>query len=333
MITIPSDYVPKLDHFELQRAIDYVKKTFQSEISQALNLQRVSAPLFVLRASGLNDNLSGEERPVSFAIPDVGAEAEVVHSLAKWKRMALAKYGFSVGQGLYTDMNAIRRDETLDNLHSVYVDQWDWERIIAPTDRTEKTLRETVQAIVSTICNVNHLVQARFPSLDTTIRREVTFFTAQELEDRWPKKTPEEREYLAAQEYKTIFIQGIGHRLHSGQRHGNRAPDYDDWTLNGDIILWNDVLGCAFELSSMGIRVDEAALREQLADVHAEERASLPFHRALLQGDYPQTIGGGIGQSRLCMLLLGTCHIGEIQASVWDEETHKACEKAGIRLL
>lgn len=333
MITIPSDYVPKLDHFELQRAIDYVKKTFQSEISQALNLQRVSAPLFVLRASGLNDNLSGEERPVSFAIPDVGAEAEVVHSLAKWKRMALAKYGFSVGQGLYTDMNAIRRDETLDNLHSVYVDQWDWERIIAPTDRTEKTLRETVQAIVSTICNVNHLVQARFPSLDTTIRREVTFFTAQELEDRWPKKTPEEREYLAAQEYKTIFIQGIGHRLHSGQRHGDRAPDYDDWTLNGDIILWNDVLGCAFELSSMGIRVDEAALRAQLADAHAEERATLPFHRALLQGDYPQTIGGGIGQSRLCMLLLGTCHIGEIQASVWDEETLKACDKVGIKLL
>lgn len=333
MITIPSDYVPKLDHFELQRAIDYVKKTFQSEISQALNLQRVSAPLFVLRASGLNDNLSGEERPVSFAIPDVGAEAEVVHSLAKWKRMALAKYGFSVGQGLYTDMNAIRRDETLDNLHSVYVDQWDWERIIAPTDRTEKTLRETVQAIVSTICNVNHLVQARFPSLDTTIRREVTFFTAQELEDRWPKKTPEEREYLAAQEYKTIFIQGIGHRLHSGQRHGDRAPDYDDWTLNGDIILWNDVLGCAFELSSMGIRVDEAALCAQLADAHAEERATLPFHRALLQGDYPQTIGGGIGQSRLCMLLLGTCHIGEIQASVWDEETLKACEKVGIKLL
>lgn len=333
MITIPSDYVPKLDHFELQRAIDYVKKTFQSEISQALNLQRVSAPLFVLRASGLNDNLSGEERPVSFAIPDVGAEAEVVHSLAKWKRMALAKYGFSVGQGLYTDMNAIRRDETLDNLHSVYVDQWDWERIIAPTDRTEKTLRETVQAIVSTICNVNHLVQARFPSLDTTIRREVTFFTAQELEDRWPKKTPEEREYLAAQGYKTIFIQGIGHRLHSGQRHGDRAPDYDDWTLNGDIILWNDVLGCAFELSSMGIRVDEAALCAQLADAHAEERATLPFHRALLQGDYPQTIGGGIGQSRLCMLLLGTCHIGEIQASVWDEETLKACEKVGIKLL
>ena len=333
MITIPSDYVPKLDHFELQRAIDYVKKTFQAEISQALNLQRVSAPLFVLRASGLNDNLSGEERPVSFAIPDVGAEAEVVHSLAKWKRMALAKYGFSVGQGLYTDMNAIRRDETLDNLHSVYVDQWDWERIIAPTDRTEKTLRETVQAIVSTICNVNHLVQARFPSLDTTIRREVTFFTAQELEDRWPNKTPEEREYLAAQEYKTIFIQGIGHRLHSGQRHGNRAPDYDDWTLNGDIILWNDVLGCAFELSSMGIRVDEAALRAQLTDAHAEERATLPFHCALLQGDYPQTIGGGIGQSRLCMLLLGAAHIGEIQASVWDEETQKACKKAGIRLL
>lgn len=333
MITIPSDYVPKLDHFELQRAIDYVKKTFQAEISQALNLQRVSAPLFVLRSSGLNDNLSGKERPVSFDILDVGAEAEVVHSLAKWKRMALGRYGFAPGQGLYTDMNAIRRDETLDNLHSIYVDQWDWERIITPAERTEKTLRETVQAIVSTICNVNHLVQARFPSLDTQIRREVTFFTAQELEDRWPDKTPEEREAAAAEQYKTIFIQGIGGALRSGKPHGDRAPDYDDWTLNGDIILWNDVLGCAFELSSMGIRVDEAALTRQLKDAHAEERASLPFHRALLQGEYPQTIGGGIGQSRLCMLLLGTAHIGEIQASVWDEETQKACEKAGIKLL
>lgn len=333
MITIPSDYVPKLDPFELQRAIDYVKKTFQSEIAQALNLQRVSAPLFVLASSGLNDNLSGRERPVCFDIPSVSADAEVVHSLAKWKRMALAKYGFVVGQGIYTDMNAIRRDEILDNLHSIYVDQWDWERIIAPNDRTEEELRRTVQAIVSTICNVNHLVQARFPTLDTTIRREVTFLTAQELEDRWPDKTPEEREAAAAEQYKTIFIQGIGGMLRSGKPHGDRAPDYDDWTLNGDIILWNDVLGCAFELSSMGIRVDEAALTRQLKAAHAEERASLPFHRALLQGEYPQTIGGGIGQSRLCMLLLGTAHIGEIQASVWDEDTLVTCEKGGIHLL
>ncbi len=333
VISIPEHYVPHLDPFELQRAIDYVKKTFQSEISQALNLQRVSAPLFVLTSSGLNDNLSGWERPVSFDIPAIGAEGEVVHSLAKWKRMALGKYGYTVGQGIYTDMNAIRRDESLDNLHSLYVDQWDWERIIAPEDRTLETLEETVQAIVSTIANVNHLVQARFPSLDTKIRREVTFLSAQELEDRWPDRTPEERESIAAEEYGTIFVQGIGAPLASGQKHGDRAPDYDDWTLNGDIIVWNEVLGRAFELSSMGIRVDADALRRQLEMAGAMERASLPFHRALLSGELPQTIGGGIGQSRLCMLLLGCAHIGEVQAGIWDAETEARCAEAGIPLL
>lgn len=333
MITIPTEYVPKLDTFTLQRAIDYVKETFQSEFAQALNLQRVSAPLFVLASSGLNDNLSGRERPVRFDIPAVSANAEVVHSLAKWKRMALAKYGFTIGQGLFTDMNAIRRDEQLDNIHSIYVDQWDWERIISPEDRNEEELHRTVQTIVSTICNVNHLVQARFPRLNTTIRREVTFLTAQELEDRWPDKTPEEREYLAAREYKTIFIQGIGGKLHSGKRHGDRSPDYDDWSLNGDIILWHDILQSAFELSSMGIRVNEEILRQQLMEAHAEDCAKLPFHQALLQGKFPQTIGGGIGQSRLCMLLLGAAHIGEVQAGIWDEETLTVCAKAGIPLL
>ncbi|MDD7593736.1 MAG: aspartate--ammonia ligase [Peptoniphilaceae bacterium] len=332
-ITIPTGYRPKLDAFELQRAIDYVKKTFQTEIAQALNLQRVSAPLFVLKASGLNDNLSGVERPVEFDMPDVGDDAEVVHSLAKWKRQALGRYGFKMGQGLYTDMNAIRRDETLDNIHSIYVDQWDWERIIDEEDRTVEELENTVSAIVAAIANVNHLVQARFPALDTTIRREVTFLTAQDLEDRYPELSPEEREERAAREYGTVFIRGIGGKLRSGFKHGDRAPDYDDWTLNGDIIMWNDVLGRAFELSSMGIRVDAATLRRQLAEAHVEERARLPFHQALLNGELPQTIGGGIGQSRLCMFMLGAAHIGEVQASVWDAKTLAACEAAGIPLL
>lgn len=332
-VFIPEGYRPKLDAFELQRAIDYVKKTFQTEIAQALNLQRVSAPLFVLKASGLNDNLSGTERPVVFDMPDVGDDAEVVHSLAKWKRQALGRYGFQVGQGLYTDMNAIRRDEELDNIHSIYVDQWDWERIIDVKERTVDELEKTVSAIVAAIANVNHLVQARFPSLNATIRREVTFMTAQELEDRYPTLTPEEREERAAREYGTIFIRGIGGWLASGEVHGKRAPDYDDWTLNGDIILWNDVLGRAVELSSMGIRVDAQTLRTQLAAAGAEDRAHLPFHRSLLNGELPQTIGGGIGQSRLCMFMLGVAHIGEVQASVWDAQTIRACEEAGIPLL
>lgn len=332
-IMIPTGYRPKLDPFELQRAIDYVKKTFQAEIAEALNLQRVSAPLFVLNGSGLNDTLSGWERAVSFDVPAIGAEAEVVHSLAKWKRQALGRYGFRQGQGLYTDMNAIRRDEDLDNIHSIYVDQWDWERIIDPADRNEEELHRTVRAIVATIANVNHLVQARFPSLDTTIRREVTFLTAQELEDRWPAATPEERESLAAKEYGTIFVQSIGGRLQSGEKHGERAPDYDDWTLNGDIIVWNEVLDRAFELSSMGVRVDPATLERQLKESGAEKRKSLPFHKALLAGQLPQTIGGGIGQSRLCMFILGAAHIGEVQAGIWDEETRSVCEEAGIMLL
>lgn len=333
MIRIPAGYQAKLDRYDLQRAIDFIKVTFQFELAQVLHLQRVSAPLFVASNSGLNDNLSGKERPVRFDIPAIGRDAEVVHSLAKWKRLALARYGYAPGEGLYTDMNAIRRDEDLDNLHSIYVDQWDWESILREGERTEEKLHQTVQQIVDAIANVNHLLKARFPVLRTEIRREVSFFTAQELEARYPDQTPEEREALVTQAYQTVFIQGIGGPLSSGRPHGMRSPDYDDWSLNGDILLWDPVLEVPMELSSMGIRVDPKTLERQLALSGNEERKTLFFHRELLAGHLPQTMGGGIGQSRLCMLLLGTAHIGEVQAGLWDQETLDLCKEAGIALL
>lgn len=332
-IFIPQNYRPKLDTYEIQRAIDYIKQTFQSEFSTTMNLQRVSAPLFVAQDSGLNDNLSGKERPVAFDIPALDKEGEVVHSLAKWKREALGRYGFSTYEGLLTDMNAIRRDEDLDNIHSIYVDQWDWEEIIREEDRNADFLRETVQRIVDSICNVNHLLKSRFPSLDTEIVRQVTFITGQELEDRYPDLTAKERERAICREKKTVFIQGVGGPLHSGKPHDGRAPDYDDWDLNGDILFYNEILDDAFEVSSMGIRVNPQSLDRQLRLAGAEERRSLPYHKNLFAGNYPQTIGGGIGQSRLCMYMIGTAHIGEVQASLWDEETRTACKAAGIRLL
>lgn len=332
-IVIPKNYQPKLDAYEIQRAIDYIKQTFQSEFSTTMNLQRVSAPLFVAQDSGLNDNLSGKERPVAFDIPALDKEGEVVHSLAKWKREALGRYGFSTYEGLLTDMNAIRRDEDLDNIHSIYVDQWDWEEIIREEDRNTDFLRETVQRIVDSICNVNHLLKSRFPSLDTEIVRQVTFITGQELEDLYPDLTAKERERAICREKKTVFIQGIGGPLRSGKPHDGRAPDYDDWDLNGDILFYNEILDDAFEVSSMGIRVNPQSLDRQLRLAGAEERRSLPYHKNLFSGNYPQTIGGGIGQSRLCMYMIGTAHIGEVQASLWDEETKAACKAAGIRLL
>lgn len=332
-IFIPQNYRPKLDTYEIQRAIDYIKQTFQSEFSTTMNLQRVSAPLFVAQDSGLNDNLSGKERPVAFDIPALDKEGEVVHSLAKWKREALGRYGFSPYEGLLTDMNAIRRDEDLDNIHSIYVDQWDWEEIIREEDRNTDFLRETVQRIVDSICNVNHLLKSRFSSLDTEIVRQVTFITGQELEDRYPGLTAKERERAICREKKTVFIQGIGGTLRSGKPHDGRAPDYDDWDLNGDILFYNEILDDAFEVSSMGIRVNPQSLDRQLRLAGAGERRSLPYHQNLLTGNYPQTIGGGIGQSRLCMYMIGTAHIGEVQASLWDEETRTACKAAGIRLL
>ena len=334
-LTIPEGYRPRLNVYETQRAIEFIKQSFQKYLCAALNLKRVSAPLFVRADTGLNDDLNGVERAVSFDVPAVGgSEFQVVHSLAKWKRWALKQYDFYEGKGLYTDMNAIRRDESvLDNLHSVYVDQWDWEKVISAADRNEAYLKETVRRIVSAICMTCDALKWEFPQLDTQLEREVTFVTSQELEDRYPELTPSERETAFVREHGTVFIMQIGKTLRSGKKHDGRAPDYDDWELNGDIIFYNPVLQRAFEVSSMGIRVDPASLRRQLRLAGCEERSTLPFHRALLSGELPQTIGGGIGQSRLCMLLMGCAHIGEVQSGVWDEETLRACREAGIQLL
>ena len=331
---IPEGYRPPLDAYDTQRAISYIKNHFQTEFQNALNLKRVSAPLFVTDASGLNDNLNGYERPVSFDVPAIGEEAEVVHSLAKWKRLALKRYGFTVGHGLYTDMNAIRRDEELDNIHSIYVDQWDWEKIITPETRTIEYLQLIVRAIVRVICDTNDQLRVRFPQLTTTLDREVTFITSQELEDLYPDlKTGSEREKAFVKEHHTAFIMQIGGKLRSGNRHDGRAPDYDDWQLNGDLFFWDEVLGRALEISSMGIRVDAESLDRQLTIAGCDDRRSLPFHRMLLNNELPLTIGGGIGQSRLCMLMMGCCHIGEVQSSIWDANTVVACEAAGVPLL
>ncbi len=332
---IPENYRQVLDGYETQRAIEFIKHSFQKNLRTALNLKRVSAPLFVRSDTGLNDNLNGHERPVSFDVPSIdGAEMQVVHSLAKWKRWALKQYDFHPGKGLYTDMNAIRRDEdVLDNIHSVYVDQWDWEKVITREDRNIEYLKETVNRIVSAICVTAEELHWEFECLQPQIRREVKFITTQELEDLYPALTPDERENEIVKEYKTVFLTQIGKTLTSGNKHGGRAPDYDDWELNGDLLLWNDVLQRSFEISSMGIRVDEESMKKQLALANCEDRAGLPFHKALLNGELPLTIGGGIGQSRLCMLMMGSAHIGEVQSSIWDEETLQKCRKAGIRLL
>ena len=333
---IPEGYSNPLSVYETQCAIEFIKHNFQKNLCHALNLLRVSAPLFVEEASGLNDNLNGVERPVSFDIPDVGQEAQVVHSLAKWKRYALARYEIRPGKGIVTDMNAIRRDEVVDNLHSVYVDQWDWEKVITPETRNEATLRETVQRIVNAIYVTGETLKIEFPQIKTHIPREVVFVTTQEVEDLFPDlQTAQEREtaFHRLHKDKAVFLMQIGGKLRSGKPHDGRAPDYDDWALNGDILMWNDVLQHSFEISSMGIRVDEESMRYQLQKRCCEERSALPFHKMLLNGELPLTIGGGIGQSRLCMLMIGTCHIGEVQASLWDKETLDACAKAGVMIL
>ncbi len=330
---VPKDYKPKLSSYDTQRAIAFIKKTFEADITALLGLKRVSAPLFVLGSSGLNDDLSGTERPVSFDIPAVGEEAQVVHSLAKWKRLALSRYNFHMHTGLYTDMNAIRRDEELDNIHSIYVDQWDWEKVISREDRCEEYLKNTVQSIVNAICDVNDKLKVQFPRLDCKITREVSFVTSQELEDMYPDLTPEERESAYVKKHRTAFVMKIGEKLKSGNKHGNRAPDYDDWQLNGDIILYNDMLERAFEISSMGIRVDANSLSYQLDAAGCNHRRELPFHKMLLCDELPLTIGGGIGQSRLCMLLMCCAHIGEVQSSIWDSETLRICNENNIPLL
>ncbi len=333
-LIIPKNYHPVLDAYDTQRAIAYIKETFQEEFSKALNLKRVSAPLFVTQDSGLNDNLNGYERPVSFDIPAVGVDAQVVHSLAKWKRLALEKYHFTVGNGLYTDMNAIRRDEELDNVHSIYVDQWDWEKIITRENRNLAYLTLIVRAIVRAICDTNDRLHVRFPQLHTQLSRDVSFITSQELEDLYPElETGSQREKAYVREHPTACIMQIGGCLRSGKPHDGRAPDYDDWSLNCDIFFWDETLGRALEISSMGIRVDAQALDRQLTAANCDDRRTLPFHQMLLKDQLPLTIGGGIGQSRLAMLMLGCAHIGEVQSSVWDAETLAACEKAGIPLL
>ena len=332
-VFIPQDYHTPLSVYEMQRAIEFIKSNFQVNLSNALNLRRVSAPLFVDENSGLNDNLNGVERPVSFDIPDVGTNAQVVHSLAKWKRLALKRYDFKVGKGLFTDMNAIRRDEEVDNLHSVYVDQWDWEKVISAEDRNVAYLKRTVRDIVSAVSETSSALNVAFPSLHTKLPSEVFFITTQELEDLYPDLTPKQREDEICKKKGVVFLMQIGKILKSGIKHDGRAPDYDDWELNGDILYWNEVLGHAFEISSMGIRVDPKSLDSQLTIAGCDDRRVLPFHKMLLNGELPLTMGGGIGQSRLCMLLIGTAHIGEVQVSLWDEATRKTCEDAGVMLL
>jgi len=330
---IPTGYKAPLDTYDMQRAISNIKSTFQKEFADALNLKRVTAPLFVKEDSGLNDNLSGVERPVSFDIPAVGANAQIVHSLAKWKRLALKQYDFAVGNGLYTDMNAIRRDEELDNLHSIYVDQWDWEKVITKENRNIEFLKKVVNSIVSAICDTNDSIHARFPQLTPRLCRDVAFITTQELENMYPDLTAKERENAFVKVHKTAFIMQIGGALKSGKPHDGRAPDYDDWSLNGDIFFWHDTLDCAVEISSMGIRVDAKALDKQLAISGCDERRNLPFHKMLLNDELPLTIGGGIGQSRLCMLILGCAHIGEVQSSIWDDYTLDICAASGVNIL
>lgn len=331
--TIPQGYRSALGLYDTQVAIGLLRSNFQQNIGDALNLKRVTAPLFVTADSGLNDDLNGVERPVSFDLLETGDVAQVVHSLAKWKRMALYKYDFKPGEGLYTDMNAIRRDEEMDNLHSVYVDQWDWEKVINKEDRNVEYLKDTVCAIVRAICDTNEYMNGLYPELNVKLSPEVSFITTQELEDMYPELTPKERENAYLKEVGTAFIMQIGGKLKSGIKHDGRAPDYDDWSLNGDILFWNDVLGCAFEVSSMGIRVDPESLDRQLKEAGADDRRRFPFHKALLEGKLPLTVGGGIGQSRLCMLLLGKAHIGEVQASIWDKDTLETCEKNGVIIL
>lgn len=333
-LMIPDHYDPKLSVKDTEAAIRYIRETFQDEFGQQMGLQRMSAPMMVEQATGLNDNLNGVEKPVSFTMQALpGEQLEIVHSLAKWKRMALYRYGFKLHEGLYTNMNAIRKDEDLDNFHSIYVDQWDWEKIITKEERTEATLKATVRQIFKVIKHMEDEVWYKYPQAVHHLPQKIHFHTTQELEDRWPDKTPQEREALICQEDGAVFLMQIGGLLKSGQRHDGRAPDYDDWTLNGDLLFWYEPLHHVMELSSMGIRVDEAAMRRQLKAAHAEDRAHLPFHELLLAGKLSYTIGGGIGQSRLCMLLLGKAHVGEVQASVWPQATLDACQAAGIQIL
>ncbi|MCD8363121.1 MAG: aspartate--ammonia ligase [Lachnospiraceae bacterium] len=331
---IPENYHSELSLYDTQVAIKTVKDFFQQTLSEQLYLLRVSAPLFVAPESGLNDNLNGVERPVSFGIREQNErEVEIVHSLAKWKRNALLQYGFHVGEGLYTDMNAIRRDEDTDNIHSIYVDQWDWEKIILKQDRNTDYLKETVRKIYKALKKTEKYMAIRYDYIEEILPKEISFVTTQELLDRWPDLSRQEREDRIAKERGAVFLMNIGDKLSNGEPHDGRAPDYDDWHLNGDIIVWYPVLGHSLELSSMGIRVDEDSLKEQLQKAGCEERAALPFQKAILEKKLPYTIGGGIGQSRICMFFLRKAHIGEVQVSVWPENIREAALERGVTLL
>ena len=332
-LIIPKDYNPVLNLRDTEIAIKLVKDFFETELSKALNLTRVSAPIMVSPESGLNDNLNGVERPVAFDGLETGKTVEIVHSLAKWKRMALKNYGFSVGEGLYTDMNAIRRDEETDNIHSIFVDQWDWERILGPNERNEETLRKIVSDIYMTLRKTEGYVCAHYPFIKPELPDEIAFVSTQELEDKYPTLSPKEREYRAVRRYGAVFLMGVGGKLKSGKIHDGRAPDYDDWSLNGDILLYDPLLDISLEVSSMGIRVDPETLMRQLKERGCEERAELPFQKALLNGELPQTIGGGIGQSRMCVYFLRKAHVGEVQASMWPDDVVDACHRANIQLL
>ena len=332
-LIIPERYESSLGVIETQQAIKDLKDFFENRLGEMLKLTRVSSPLFVLPETGTNDNLSGVEKPVSFQVPHLKKDAEIVHSLAKWKRMALKKYGFPVGRGLYTDMNAIRKDEELDNLHSLYVDQWDWELIINKEDRTMETLKKVVKALYKIFKETEEHVHSIYPEVECILPDEITFITSQELLDMYPHLTAKEREDVIVKEKKAVFLMQIGKVLSTGEKHDGRSPDYDDWDLNGDILFYNPVLDNAIELSSMGVRVDEEALEKQLKAAQCEDRKELDYHKALLDGKLPYTIGGGIGQSRICMFFLNKAHIGEVQVGIWPEDMVKECSKAGINLL
>lgn len=332
-LIVPKDYSSPLDLIQTQKAIKVVKDNFEKALAKELKLTRVSAPMFVFATSGLNDDLTGVERPVQFDAVEFSEEVQIVHSLAKWKRLALKRYGFKHGKGLYTDMNAIRRDEDLDNTHSIYVDQWDWEKVISKEERTIDYLKSTVKHIVRAMEITQYILHQDFPQLKEVVDGNVTFVTSQELEDMYPDMTPQQRENAIAKKHKTVFIIQIGHKLKSGAPHGHRAPDYDDWCLNGDLIVWDEQLGGALELSSMGIRVDENSLNEQLRLSDCEYRKEFDYHKLLLNGELPLTVGGGVGQSRLCMYLLHKAHIGEVQASVWPQKMIDECQRNGIFLL
>ncbi|MFZ5989936.1 MAG: aspartate--ammonia ligase [Bacillota bacterium] len=333
-LILPLNYQPSLSVRDTETAIKMIKDYFETELAKQLNLSRVSAPLFVKPETGMNDNLNGVERPVAFDVKSIGGDTvEVVHSLAKWKRMALGRYGFKVGEGLYTDMNAIRRDEDVDNLHSIYVDQWDWEFVINKQDRTVETLKNIVRKIFTALQKTEDQVCEVYPQIPRILPEDIHFISTQELEDMYPTLSPKEREDMISKEKKAVFIMQIGGLLKSGIKHDGRAPDYDDWTLNGDIILWYPLLDRAFEISSMGIRVDEDSLVSQLKEAGCEDRKRLKFHKDLLEGRLPYTVGGGIGQSRLCMYFLKKAHIGEVQASIWPDSMIDTCDNANIKLL